>query len=255
MPLLEIADLSVNFGGLQALSGINLSIEKNSFTGIIGPNGAGKSTLVNIVTGFLMPSSGSVTFEGQDITYLPPYKILRLGICRTFQNLRLFMNLTVRENIAVGVPDLNDKLLRNVFGWRSMKKHVKKREKEVDSLVCHLALDHVAQQRVGNLSYGEQKLVSIARILATGAPMLFLDEPFSGLDQSQSENLQKMLQNMMGDGITICLIEHNLGLVIRNCQDIVVLDGGRVLAKGSPEEVTGDSTVQEVYVGSKSFAI
>ncbi len=250
MPALALSDISLRFGGVQALSHLSLDIPCSSVTGLIGPNGAGKTTVFNVLTGFLRPDAGRVTFGTRDITGLSPVGITRLGIARSFQELRLFPALTVLENVLMAVPRAG---VENPFRalvrapWRSSG-HDEARTRAMGALE-YVDLAARAGELAGELGYGEQKLLSLARLLATGSDYLLLDEPAAGLDANEIERMLEVTRLLVSDGKTVCLVEHNIDIVARACERIVVLHQGTKVAEGAPAEVLRDRTVLQVYLG------
>lgn len=250
--LLEINELNKHFGGLHAVRHATFSVQENKVTGLVGPNGAGKTTVFNMITGTIAPDTGTVTFHGKDITRTSAQERVRHGIARTFQDVRLLPRLTVAENVAVGVQRQPGE---NPFKVFAAPLHVRKREKETMSRV-HECLDFVGigdkvrSSPAGNLSYGEQKLVSIARLLATDAQLLLLDEPTSGLDESSLDQFRAVLSKLISDGRTVLMVEHNMLLVRELCDSAVFLALGQVLAVDSPENLMEKEELREVYFGA-----
>jgi ABC-type branched-subunit amino acid transport system ATPase component len=250
--LLEINGLNKHFGGLHAVRNATFSVQENKVTGLVGPNGAGKTTVFNMVTGTIAADTGTVTFQGKDITRTSAQERVRHGIARTFQDVRLLPRLTVAENVAVGVQSQPGE---NPFKVFVAPLHVRKREKETMARV-HECLDFVGigdkvrSSPAGNLSYGEQKLVSIARLLATDAQLLLLDEPTSGLDESSLDQFRAVLGKLIADGRTVLMVEHNMLLVRELCDSAVFLALGQVLAVDSPENLMEKEELREVYFGA-----
>jgi branched-chain amino acid transport system ATP-binding protein len=239
MGLLDVRQVSVSFGGLQALSEVSIDVQVGHVTGLIGPNGAGKTTLFNVITGLLGPSSGWVELDGRDITRRKPHQRARLGIGRTFQRLETFGSLTARENVLVAAE------MRR--GWS----HDRKRSPSVvaDEILERVGLQEVAGDRVDRLPTGTARLVELGRALATQPRVLLLDEPSAGLNESETATLGTLLREVAGSGLAVLLVEHDMSFVMGTCERIHVLDFGRIISVGTPTEVQGDDTVRAAYLG------
>lgn len=250
--LLEISVLNKHFGGLQAVRDATFTVDENKVTGLVGPNGAGKTTVFNMITGTIPADSGNVTFQGKDITSVTAQDRVRHGIARTFQDVRLLPRLTVAENVAIGVQDQPGEKFWKVF-FTPLR--VRNREKETLEW-AHECLDFVGigkkvrSEPAGNLSYGEQKLVSIARLLATDARLLLLDEPTSGLDEPSLDQFRAVLAKLIADGRSILMVEHNMLLVRELCDRAVFMATGQVLAVDTPEKLMEREDLREVYFGA-----
>jgi branched-chain amino acid transport system ATP-binding protein len=239
MAQLEVSDVTVRFGGNTAVQDVSLSVGDGIVTGLIGPNGAGKTTLFNVITGLQPAARGKVRLDGRDISGLPPYRRARLGLARTFQRLELFGALTVRENIQVAAS------LRK--GWGSSEEPV---AETVNRLIARLSLGPVADVRADSLPTGQGRLLELGRCLAVQPSVLLLDEPASGQDESETERFAEILRELVGEGIAILLVEHDMGLVMSVCEHIFVLDFGRLIASGSPRDIRADVAVQAAYLGA-----
>jgi branched-chain amino acid transport system ATP-binding protein len=239
MLALEVSDVSVNFGGTRALDDVSVGVEEGRVTGLIGPNGAGKTTLFNVVTGLLSPGRGRVVMYGQDVTDLAPGRRARLGLARTFQRLELFTSLSVRDNIKVAGD------IRNSWGRR----HRIDISKETDRIIALTGLSDVADRDVSDIPTGRARVVEVARALMTQPKVLLLDEPAAGQTERETEEFGHLLAQLAADGLAICLVEHDMALVMRVSSDIHVLDYGKVLAVGRPEEVQNDPAVIAAYLG------
>jgi branched-chain amino acid transport system ATP-binding protein len=239
MPALEVSDVTINFGGTRALDDVSIAVEEGRVTGLIGPNGAGKTTLFNVVTGLLSPGRGRVVLHGQDVTELAPGRRARLGLARTFQRLELFTSLSVRDNIKVAGD------IRNSWG-RSRRIDV---SKETDRVIGLTGLGDVADRDVSDIPTGRARVVEVARALMTQPSVLLLDEPAAGQTERETEEFGHLLGQLAGDGLAVCLVEHDMALVMRVSSDIHVLDYGKVLAVGNPETVQNDPAVIAAYLG------
>ena len=239
MALLDVHQVSVNFGGLQALSDVSVDVQVGHVTGLIGPNGAGKTTLFNVVTGLQAPSTGHVELDGRDITRRKPHQRARLGIGRTFQRLETFGSLTARENVLVAAE------LRR--GWA----HDRSRSPGVvaDEILERVGLQAVADDRVDRLPTGTARLVELGRALATQPRVLLLDEPSAGLNETETATLGSLLREVAGSGLAVLLVEHDMSFVMGTCERIHVLDFGRVISVGTPSSVQSDDTVRAAYLG------
>ena len=238
MTLLKVDSVSVSFGGLQALSGVEIDVPEGEVTGLIGPNGAGKTTLFNVITGLQPPNAGKVVLDDRDITTAKPHKRARLGIGRTFQRLETFGTLSVRDNVLVAAE------MRR--GWSRERF---KPGQLADELIERVGLTAVSSERVDKLPTGTQRLVELARALATKPRVILLDEPSSGLNEAETDQLAELLRELAATGLGILLVEHDMGLVMSACHHIHVLDFGRIIAFGSPEEVQANPIVRAAYLG------
>ncbi|WP_431857640.1 branched-chain amino acid ABC transporter ATP-binding protein/permease [Azospirillum sp.] len=243
-------DLSKNFGGITAVRELNLELRRGTIIGLIGPNGAGKTTAFNLISGFLRPSGGSILFRGRDVARLKPHEIVRAGMARSFQDLKLFTRLSVVENLMVSLPNQPGENLFNVYfrPWlvRRAEQENLRRALEIAAFV---GLGGKADETAANLSYAEEKLLVIARLLATEAEVLLLDEPLSGLDTFTVEQICRVIRELAKTNKAICIIEHNLDVIREVCDEIVFLDEGRVLTKGPPDDLMRDRDLAERYFG------
>ncbi len=249
MPALALSDVSLSFGGVKALDRLSLEIRPGVVTGLIGPNGAGKTTVFNVLTGFIRPDSGRVTFDGCDVTGLGPVEVTRRGVVRSFQELRLFPALTVLENVLMAVPRPG---VENPF--RALMRRGDRASRTSGGREAMQALEYVglagrAGELAGQLGYGEQKLLSLARLLATRSECLLLDEPAAGLDGNEIGLMLDLVRGLLADGKTVCLVEHNIDVVARACDRVVVMHQGAKVAEGVPADVLRDRTVLHVYLG------
>lgn len=250
--LLNLDGVTRRFGGLVAVENVSFSLADGELVGLIGPNGAGKTTLFNMITGFTPPSSGEIRWRQRVITGAPVHAIARLGITRTFQNLRVFPNLTAFDNVSVGA------IGRYRYGLLDTLLHRGARAKQVGEATWR-ALEQTgllpyANQLAANLSYGKRKYLEIARALAFDPQLLILDEPAAGLNDTETGELSAFLDRLNQQGLTLLLVEHDLNLVMNLCQRVLVLASGRLLAQGAPSEILSNRAVQDVYLGGEAAA-
>jgi ABC-type branched-subunit amino acid transport system ATPase component len=244
MSILEVKSLSVAFGGVTALDGVSFDVPEGALFGLIGPNGAGKTTCIEAIAGYLPQAKGQVIFDGRDVRGLAPHRRARLGLVRTFQSVELFDDLTVRENLLAAAN-------RRTW-WKSLGDLVAPRwhdETAVDDALALLDLRDAAGARPTELSQGQRKLAGLARALACSPRLLLLDEPAAGLDSDESLALAERLRAIVDSGVTILLVDHDMGLVLRTCDHIVVLDFGKVLAEGTPTTIRNEERVIAAYLG------
>jgi branched-chain amino acid transport system ATP-binding protein len=245
--VLETTGLSVSFGGLRAVDGVELDVEPGQIVGLIGPNGAGKTTFVDALTGFV-PASGLIRFDGRDITRLPANRRAHRGLTRTWQSLELFDDLTVAENLQVAAERASvAHVVADLF-----RPHRPRESQAVDDALQRLDLTGVADRLPTELSQGQRKLVGVARALASRPKLVCMDEPAAGLDTSESEALGRRLRGMVDGGVTILLIDHDMGLVLSVCDYVYVLEFGRLIARGTPAEIRGNDLVLAAYLGEKA---
>jgi branched-chain amino acid transport system ATP-binding protein len=244
LSLLRTDDVAVRFGGVQALSGVDIEAEAGVVTGLIGPNGAGKTTLFNVISGLQPPTRGKVFLEERDITRKGVHHRARLGLARTFQRLEIFGSLTVRDNVRVAV-EMRRRFTRTRMDVGEI----------TEGLLERTGIHHLANQRADTLSTGQARLTELARALASGPRLLLLDEPGSGLDSSESDAFGELLVDLAGEGLGILMVEHDMDLVMKVCSRIHVLDFGVKIAEGTPSEVRGDRRVQAAYLGADDSAV
>ena len=247
---LQTDGLDHRFGGLHALRECSFTIAQGRCTCLVGPNGAGKTTIFNVITGFLKPDEGSVTFQGRKLDGLRPQAIVHAGIARTFQNLRLFADLSALDNVMVGIASQFGEepvgaIFRPLHTLRMQRRH---REQALATLE-HVGLADRANDMVRNLSYGEQKRLTIARVLATGAELLLLDEPASGLSAGALDAIMALLRRLQSEGKTLLVVEHNTRVVQQIADDVLFLHQGHLMAQGSPDSIISDPALAEIYFG------
>ncbi|MFN0304218.1 MAG: ABC transporter ATP-binding protein [Burkholderiales bacterium] len=252
---LACAHLAKRFGGVQALDDVSFGIERNAIYGLIGPNGAGKTTLFNLLTGIYAPDGGTIEFIGESLSGLAPNKVCAKGIARTFQNIRLFANLTVLENVMIG------RHVRTKAGvWGAVLRNRATRAEEAaiegraQELLDYVALADRANDLAKKLPYGEQRRLEIARALATEPKLLALDEPAAGMNATEKAALGELIKRVRADGVTVLLIEHDVKLVMGICDRILVLDYGKPIAEGRPEDVRRNRRVIDAYLGTATDA-
>jgi ABC-type branched-subunit amino acid transport system ATPase component len=255
--VLSVENLSLRFGGLTALSDLSLTLGAGELAGVIGPNGAGKTSLFNVLTGVYPPSSGRLRAFGRSLDGLKPFEIAALGVVRTFQNIRLFKELTVLDNVRAALHAAQAPSLAATLAARPSAKAAEEAIRaRALSLLSRLGLEGRAEERAGGLPYGEQKRLEIARALAANPKVLLLDEPAAGMNASESGWLKEAIRSLRSEfQLSILLIEHDMSVVMDLCERLVVLDHGQKIAEGRPEEVRKDARVLEAYLGTKKSAL
>ena len=250
-PVLEVKGLGIDFGGLTAVDDFNMIVGRTEIAGLIGPNGAGKTTIFNLLTGVYQPTRGSVLINGIDIKGMPIHKVNRLGIARTFQNIRLFTDMTALDNVKVGMHnEIKCSFLASLLHLPSYKKAEERANAKAMELLEFMGLGDVANVKAGSLPYGVQRRLEIVRALATNPSIILLDEPAAGMNPSETAELMHQIRRIRDTfHIAIFLIEHDMNLVMNVCEAIAVVNYGRIIAKGTPEEVRENPAVIEAYLG------
>ena len=254
MALLDVKNLTKNFGGLTAVSDVTLELNEGELVGLIGPNGAGKTTLFNLLTGVYEPSEGTVTLDGHLLNGKAPYKIATLGLSRTFQNIRLFKDLTVLDNVLIAFGNHHKPhVLASFFRLPAFYKNEEELKAKALELLAIFDLDKEAETLAKNLAYGQQRRLEIVRALATEPKILFLDEPAAGMNPQETAELTALIRRIKNEfNITIMLIEHDMSLVMEVTERIYVLEYGRLIAHGTPDEIKNDKRVIEAYLGGEA---
>ena len=246
--LLELSEVSKSFGGMKAVDGVSFAVQEGAIYGLIGPNGAGKTTVVNLISGYLTPTSGRIRVSGTDVINMRPHKLAAVGVARTYQNLQLFDESTVLENVLIGRH-------MSFRGKRWQMGRVRRREEAEQHEVARRLIDRVGltdviDVDVAELSYGMRRRVEIARAMATEPKLLLLDEPTAGMTRAESDEIGELIHAVNAEGVTVLLVDHNVRLVTEVCHRVIVLDWGRVLTEAGPHEVWQDERVKTAYLGT-----
>ena len=251
MAMLEVTSLGISFGGLRAVDDLSMKIEKGGLVGLIGPNGAGKTTVFNMLTGVYRPTDGGIRLDGQNLIGKKPHEICKLGVARTFQNIRLFSGLTVLDNVKTGLHnEITYSLAESLFHVGSYRKKERAMNERAMELLSVFGLENVADYKASNLPYGKQRKLEIARALATDPKLLLLDEPAAGMNPNETGELMETIELVRKKfGVTVLLIEHDMKLVSGICEYLYVLNFGRLLAEGTPAEVLKNPEVVTAYLG------
>lgn len=248
--VLEVNKVSKQFGGIHALTDVSFEVHKGEVLGLIGPNGAGKTTMFNVITSMFPPTSGEIHFHKDKLTGMKPFEITKKGICRTFQNIRLFGELSTLENVTIGQHcRTNAGVWSSVFKTRSQRAEEEKIKANARDLLKLVNLDLYEDTTAENLAYGQQRRLEIARALASNPTLLLLDEPAAGMNEKETNDLFDLIKKIQSIGVTVLLIEHDMPLVMRVCDRIVVLNFGKKIAEGTPSEIQNNQEVIEAYLG------
>ena len=252
MALLQTRSLWKKFGGVTAVRDVGLSIDEGEILGMIGPNGSGKTTFINVLSGIYRPERGGIVFDGEEIAGLPAHVVTRKGIARTFQNLRVFPNISVLDNLLIGRHCRVENSLLNVYLNPFLSRRTEEQAKErVLELLEKVNLAERKEELAKNLAYGEQRILEICRALASEPKLLLLDEPCAGMNAVEMDTLSRFIRGLKGAGTTIFIIEHNMRFIMSIAERIVVLNAGAEFKQGSPAEIQNDKDVQEIYLGEE----
>jgi branched-chain amino acid transport system ATP-binding protein len=251
--LLDVEALGKQFGGFTAVNGLGFELRAGEILGLVGPNGAGKTTVFNLVSGFLRPSTGRIRFRGRDITGMSPQEIARLGLVRSFQLNKLFGQLSVEENVRIGCHTLEPGGWRRVLLGRSRSENAQF-EATVEAIIERVGLKEVRRKRARDLAYGDQKLLGIGLALGVRPTLLMLDEPFAGMNHTESLRCAELVREIARDGVTIFLVDHNMRAIMGICDRVVVLNFGAKVAEGKPQAIQNDPEVIRCYLGSRHLA-
>jgi len=253
MKILKLENLTMSFGGLIAVDSLSLEIPKGKIWSLIGPNGAGKTTVFNVISGLYQSTSGNMFFKGESIKNIEPNLIVKRGIARTFQNIKLFNKLTVLENVLIGHHlGFKSNLFQNIFRTNYMKMEIKKNIKRSLEILKFVGLIKEKYNFAENLPYGKQRSLEIARALSTGAELLLLDEPAAGMNSRETEDVMDLIIQLKNNGLTIFLVEHDMNLVMGISDNITVMDYGKKIAEGIPVEILKNKRVIEAYLGKEA---
>jgi branched-chain amino acid transport system ATP-binding protein len=255
MNLLSIEGLGISFGGLKAVNDVSFGVKPGEIVSVIGPNGAGKTTLFNMISGVYRPGSGKVMLNGEDVTAMSPHLLARRGMCRTFQNLQIFQSMTVLENTIAGYHlQESGSVLADILNLPSSRRRAKEAEAGARDLLKRVGLERAAEREAGSLSYGSLKRLEIARAMALKPKVLLLDEPAAGCNAVETEEIDHLIAEIAASGVAILLVEHDMKMVMRISNHIVVLDHGEKIAEGDPASVSRNPAVIAAYLGAENAA-
>ncbi|MCU0902135.1 MAG: ABC transporter ATP-binding protein [Cypionkella sp.] len=255
MNLLSIEGLGISFGGIKAVNNVSFGVKPGEIVSVIGPNGAGKTTLFNMISGVYLPGAGKVILNGEDVTAMSPHLLARRGMCRTFQNLQVFQSMTVLENTIAGYHlQESGSVLADILNLPSSRRRAKAAEAGARDLLRRVGLERAAEREAGSLSYGSLKRLEIARAMALNPKVLLLDEPAAGCNAVETEEIDHLIAEIAASGVAILLVEHDMKLVMRISNHIVVLDHGEKIAEGDPASVSQNPAVIAAYLGAENAA-
>jgi branched-chain amino acid transport system ATP-binding protein len=255
MTLLSIEGLGISFGGLKAVNDVSFSVKPGEIVSVIGPNGAGKTTLFNMISGVYQPGSGKVILNGEDVTAMSPHLLARRGMCRTFQNLQVFQSMTVLENTIAGYHlQESGHVLSDLLNLPASRRRAREAEAGARELLKRVGLERAAEREAGSLSYGSLKRLEIARAMALNPKVLLLDEPAAGCNAVETEEIDHLIAEIAASGVAILLVEHDMKMVMRISNHIVVLDHGEKIAEGDPASVSQNPAVIAAYLGAENAA-
>jgi branched-chain amino acid transport system ATP-binding protein len=255
MNLLSIEGLGISFGGLKAVNDVSFGVKPGEIVSVIGPNGAGKTTLFNMISGVYRPGSGKVMLNGEDVSAMSPHLLARRGMCRTFQNLQIFQSMTVLENTIAGYHlQESGSVLADILNLPSSRRRAKEAEAGARDLLKRVGLERAAEREAGSLSYGSLKRLEIARAMALKPKVLLLDEPAAGCNAVETEEIDHLIAEIAASGVAILLVEHDMKMVMRISNHIVVLDHGEKIAEGDPASVSRNPAVIAAYLGAENAA-
>ncbi len=248
--ILTLENVTFNYGGLEAVSGLSMSVERGTVTGLIGPNGAGKTTVFNLICGVIHPLRGDIVFKGRSVSRMPPHVVAAMGIGRTFQNIRIFPSLTVREHLSLARYSFaRSSLLGEIIGSPQSRRDRTEADRRCERIMDRIGIGEYADLPAVNLPYGLQRKVEIARAVAVGADLVLLDEPTAGMNIGESGSVMELIRGLVDWGITVLLVEHDMRVVMQSCSTLWVMNQGAIIAHGTTEAIRRDPLVIEAYLG------